>query len=75
MRLRHDRCVARGGVARDRQHYHPPYHHHLLSLPSIITIITQFQLHASIITIITQFHPIITQFHPPFTSIITIITH
>ena len=29
MRLRHDRCVARGGVARDRQHYHLSHHHHL----------------------------------------------
>ena len=50
MRLRHDRCVLRGGFARYRQLYHHPHHHQLPSLPFIITIITQLQLHATVAT-------------------------
>ena len=50
MGLRHDRCVLLGGVARDRQLYHQPHHHQLPSLPSIITIMTQRQLHATVAT-------------------------
>ena len=57
MRLRHDRGVAGGGVTRDRQHYHLSHYHHLPSLQSSITIITQSQLHATVVadttTIIT----------------------